>query len=192
MKSKLFVENIAGKEIDFEFWRKEKLKSKIAVDSVKLKKLFENVLPHFGLNHAKAFRALLSSDSLNASELIDLTEIRRGKIYSVLNDLIDFGFVNSNHCSPAEYFAKRSSNAVNKIFSHKIREMGEMQNECLSAIRNFEENVSPAFVLDVARKKIYNRNSKTTPLQTELREMKKVIELAIAKTVPKTIPQKYF
>ncbi len=73
-------------------------------DAIELKKVFEGLVQGFGINHARIYHTLLSSEVRTAADLMQETSVNQATTYAVLRELIEWELVQSNNTTPASYF----------------------------------------------------------------------------------------
>ena len=72
--------------------------------ALELKKIFNDLVPGFGINHARAYYSLLSSDVKTAKQLIHETGVNQATTYAVLRDLLKWELIMYSNTNPTSYY----------------------------------------------------------------------------------------
>jgi len=72
--------------------------------ALELKKIFSGLVEGFGLNHARVYYALLSSEVKTAKELVEETNVNQATTYAVLRELIKWELIKRGNMNPTTYF----------------------------------------------------------------------------------------
>ncbi|MCX6799252.1 MAG: hypothetical protein NTW59_04120 [Candidatus Diapherotrites archaeon] len=87
---------------------------------LKVKELFGDVVPGFGITHAKVYAALLSGEVKTARQLGEETGISHNKVYSILKDLMREKIVLYTNTNPANYHVKDPPKVYENLVNRKI------------------------------------------------------------------------
>ena len=72
--------------------------------ALELKRIFNGLIDGFGLNHAQAYYALLSSEVKTAKQLIQETGVNQATTYAVLRELLKWELIQCSKTNPTHYF----------------------------------------------------------------------------------------
>jgi len=97
--------------------------------TIRIKELFEEFLPRFGMSHAKVYGALMYGETKTAKQLYGETGISYHKIYSVLKDLEGQGILTSINTSPANFHIKSPEKTFEKLITRKKAEIERMSKD---------------------------------------------------------------
>jgi len=147
---------------------------------LQIKRIYSELVPRFGINHAKVFFSLLDSRPQEARELIENTGIPREKIYSVLKELAGFGLVKQAGSAPMRFFIESPREILRKKIAKREKELESKLCE-LEKIQCDRSSEKPrAYVLDVEKTKIFGLKSKNSVDDVEeLRAIRRAVDEAI-------------
>ncbi len=72
--------------------------------ALELKKIFNGMIDSFGLNHARVYYILISSEVKTAKQLVQETGINQATVYAVLRELIKWDLIQQSNTNPASYY----------------------------------------------------------------------------------------
>jgi len=87
--------------------------------SLELKRIFNGLIEGFGLNHARVYYALLSSEVKTANQLIQETKVNQATTYAVLRELLRWELIKNSNTTPTNYFIEDPVKTFEKQV-HKI------------------------------------------------------------------------
>jgi len=146
---------------------------------LQLKGICSELVPRFGINHAKVFFELLDKKPREAKELIEETGIPREKIYSVLKELVAFGLIKQTASVPMKFFVENPKAVLKRKIIKREREL-EGQLLKFERILSGKATESNAYVLDLKRTKVFGFGSKRVVEDLEeLRTIRRAIDEAI-------------
>jgi sugar-specific transcriptional regulator TrmB len=103
----------------------------------------------WGSYHAAAYRCLVDEGPLEASEVVVRTDVPRGRIYDVLEDLVEEGVVTYREGNPSEYGAQNPE----RLLQDRKEEFDEKATGLIETLGNAyqlnlpEESSSSAWIL---------------------------------------------
>lgn len=78
----------------------------------KADKPLQHIMDDWTKNHAQAYRCLVVEGPLEASEVVVRTTVPRGRIYDILDDLVNEGVVNYRESNPSVYEAENPEGVI--------------------------------------------------------------------------------
>ncbi len=102
----------------------------------------------FGEYEARAYCALISRSQLSAGEISKITEIPQGRVYSILNGLLDKGFVNVFAGAIKKYEAVNPETAFKSLIESKRQDVKQLQDLSTSLSETFEKQKVESTKLD--------------------------------------------
>ena len=144
----------------------------------RLKGLFEEVLPHFSLGHAKICRSLFFGEAKTARQLHEETGVSYHKIYFMLNGLREQGIVSSVNSSPTNYLINNASKLFERLVEKKIRELQKMSQEIGEIVGGDLEAGEKEYIFRINPKNMQTRlfDNKNKALVQELQEAREIIQ----------------
>jgi len=101
--------------------------------ALELKKIFSGLTDSFGLNHAKVYYTLLSSEVKTAKQLIEETKVNQATTYAVLRELLKWELIKHSNTNPTSYFIdnpmktfERQVKKKEKIINTKRRQLEKL------------------------------------------------------------------
>jgi len=101
--------------------------------ALELKKIFDSLVNGFGLNHARAYYTLLSSEPKTAKQVIAETGVNQATTYAVLRDLIKWSLVKVSNTNPASYYTEnplktfeQQTKRIEKTIEAKRKQLEEL------------------------------------------------------------------
>ncbi|MBI2549156.1 TrmB family transcriptional regulator [Candidatus Woesearchaeota archaeon] len=85
---------------------------------------------------SKVYETLVVEGDLTGGKISRLSGVPQGKVYTVLNSLIEKGFVSVTPIKPKIFRAKDSSNAISSFLNQKIKELTLLKEEIPRKLRN--------------------------------------------------------
>ncbi len=101
---------------------------------LRLKAIFSELVPGFGINHARIYNSLLTSETKTASDLIAETGINQATTYGVLRELVAWELVQTNNSTPAIYFIEDPLKTLDGIHKKRVREVENGKKELVELI----------------------------------------------------------
>jgi sugar-specific transcriptional regulator TrmB len=101
---------------------------------LRLKAIFSELVPGFGINHARIYNSLLTSETKTASDLIAETGINQATTYGVLRELVGWEIVQTNNSTPAFYFIEDPLKTLDSIEKKRLKEVEEGKKELVKLI----------------------------------------------------------
>ncbi len=157
---------------------------------IKLKAIFSELLPGFGVSHAKVYFFLLSGEVKTATQLSRESLVPVNKVYVALNDLLRHGLVHCTNSHPANYFSKNPVKAFEKLVKRKTSFLARRAVELEGILKQSLQAEEQTYLIRIngENKKIEDfKNKVPVKDERELKEMKKTIEEALEKTNGKKV-----
>ena len=152
---------------------------------------FKGVLNGFGVNHARTYSCLLSSAAKNCGEIIQDSGVCKSITYLVLKDLLEWGLVSRNNCSPASYFAVDPINAFGLLRKGKEKSFEESLvklSDVIAESSGIEQGI--LVVGKGTQTKLINFNTRQEIASREIAfELRESVSRAVDKIVAKSIQQ---
>jgi sugar-specific transcriptional regulator TrmB len=101
---------------------------------LRLKAIFSELVPGFGINHARIYNALLTSETKTASDLIAETEINQATTYGVLRELVEWEIIQTNNSTPAIYFVEDPLKTLDSIEKKRFKEVEQGRKQLVELI----------------------------------------------------------
>jgi len=101
---------------------------------LRLKAIFSELVPGFGINHARIYNSLLTSETKTASDLIAETGINQATVYGVLRELVEWELAQTNNSTPALYFIEDPLKTLDSIEKKRFKEVEEGKKELVRLI----------------------------------------------------------
>lgn len=150
-----------------------------------LKKIYSGIVPGFGVNHAKIYYTLLSSEVKTAKQIIQETGVCQPITYSVLNDLIENQLIQKNNIKPSGYFLKDPIKTYYQKTEKARKEMEKGKKELQNIILNDSQEKLQKFIIEIGKgnqTKLVNYETKQEIKEAyELKAIKKEIEEIISR-----------
>jgi sugar-specific transcriptional regulator TrmB len=147
-----------------------------------IKDVFSIILPRFSAKHAKLLFALIKAESLTASELIQITKIPRSKIYSLLNDLIEFKLIECKTGTPKVYHLDKPITLIKRKFYEYQKKLESMKTQLLLNLKDESKTFEKAYIIKPEKCKIIDMNTRYEVKDLSiLKEIKKIIETQLDK-----------
>ncbi len=125
--------------------------------------VYSDLIDGFGVNHARAYFCLLSSEVKTARQVIEETGICKATIYSVLKELIDADLVDCSNSNPRNYFILDPVRVFNKKVEEKRKALLKRLDTLEKVIANGDSEESQEFLIKVGKgnqTKIINARTK--------------------------------
>lgn len=85
--------------------------------------IFGNLVPSFGLCHAKIYCSLKNGEPKTARQISEETGLVMNKAYTALKDLLEYGVVMCSGVNPANYHIKDPNNCINRFLKRAITQL---------------------------------------------------------------------
>ena len=72
--------------------------------ALELKKIFNGIIDSFGLNHARIYYTLISSEVKTAKQLIEEAGVNQATTYAVLRELLKWELIKASNTNPTNYY----------------------------------------------------------------------------------------
>ena len=146
---------------------------------LKLKGIFSELVHGFGINHARIYNALLTSETKTASDLIIETGVNPATTYSVLRELTRWELTKTNNTTPANYFIENPLKTLEKIHKKRDKEIEESQKKLLQLIEK-DSPKTDSIIIRIGRgeqtKLFHSTTKKELKYKEELEEVKQLVE----------------
>ncbi len=150
-----------------------------------LKKIYSGIVPGFGVNHAKIYYALLSSEVKTAKQLIEETGVCQPITYSVLNNLIENQLISKNNVKPSGFFLNDPIKTYFKKTEKTRKQFEKGKKELENIILSDSEEKLQKFIIEIGKgnqTKLINSETKQEIKEAyELKAIKKEIEEIITR-----------
>ena len=159
-------------------------------DEVAIQEIFREITPRFGVNHARVYRCVLSTQAKTARQVIEQTGIYRPVVYRTLKDLINFGLVKQLPCAPAMFFAHRPVQRAGVLVNRRKRELDNRITELKKIIGNATSLSGEEYLISIdgGQRLLINRKTHTELKDEQrLREIKATVEGQLAQIEQKKI-----
>ncbi len=145
--------------------------------TLRIRELFKDVVPSFGISHAKAYTALMQGEIKTAKELSGEIDISHNKIYSILKELITENIVICTNTNPINYHVKSPQKTFEKLVNKKIALL-EKRTEEFDKIINDEIAYAneKEYVIRFGEKQTRLFDNKNKTAVKELKEAKQIIQ----------------
>ncbi len=100
--------------------------------ALELKKIFNGVIDSFGLNHARVYYTLLSSEVKTAKQLIETTNVNQATTYAVLRELLKWELIKHSNTNPTSYFIDNPM----KTFEQQVKRKEKIINTKRKQLEN--------------------------------------------------------
>ncbi len=144
---------------------------------LKIKELFEELLPRFGISHAKVYKAVMHGEIKTARQLGEETDISHHKVYSILKDLVEQNIVASINTNPANFHVKNPSKTFQGLINKKLGDLEKMTKEFEKVIDKEDINLyEREYIVKIKQKQTKLFDNKNKLLVKEARETRQLIE----------------
>ena len=130
---------------------------------LKLKGLFSQVVPYFGMNHAKVYCSLFNGEIKSAKHLAQETDIAKNKVYHVLNDLKEYGLVTATNTHPITYYCKKPEKEINRLVNKKVSMLTRLPGQLQEIIDEDETEIGKTYLVRIKglQTKLVDHKTKT-------------------------------
>jgi sugar-specific transcriptional regulator TrmB len=94
-------------------------------DVLAIPRVFSDLVPRFGCNHAMVYRCLLSVEAKTASSIIRETKLCKQVVYRVIKDLVLFGLIKRIGSGPTMFFADKPVQKMGVLINRKKKLLDE-------------------------------------------------------------------
>jgi sugar-specific transcriptional regulator TrmB len=146
---------------------------------LKLKDLFCDLLPSFGVNHAKVYSALMFGEVKTASHLAKETGIAPTKVYLALRDLTEYKLINCTSTHPINYYVKNPGKIISKLVERKINFLNKKPEEFKKILNNQNGDEGKEYLIrfnGIQTKLIDNKNKTIIKDAQEIKFIRKKLE----------------
>jgi len=143
---------------------------------LEVRDLFSELVPSFGINHAKIFCLLLKGEVKTAKQLSDESGIAHHKIYSPLKDLMGEKIVYQTNGNPSCFYMKNPSKVYEKLVSRKILALEKRPEKFDRIIGEVEDVDEKVYVLRISEKQTKLLDDTNKLLVKEKREVDFLLE----------------
>lgn len=160
--------------------------------TLKIKEIFEDLVPSFGLNHAKIYSALISREVKNATQLMQETSVSGTKTYKALNDLIKYELVYSTRDRPTAYYTKNPTKDLNNLVNKKISLLEKKPETLKEILNNWQENDQKSYLIQISgtQTKITDSYNKIiVKNETEIKTIRKQLDTMLEEMEKKKVSQ---
>ncbi len=100
--------------------------------ALELKKIFNGIVQGFGLNHARVYYTLLSSEVKTTKQLIEETNVNQATTYAVLRELLKWELIKHSNTNPTTYFIDNPM----KTFEQQVKKKEKIINTKRKQLEN--------------------------------------------------------
>lgn len=156
---------------------------------LRIRSLFQDVVPSFGITHAKVYSALMSGEVKTAKQLSGETSISHNKIYSLLKDLIREKIVHHTNTNPINYHTRDPAKTYERIVNRRIALLEKLPEEFDKIVSsNPTENDEKEYLIKFCGKqtRLFDNKNKAMVQETnEARQIVKQLNIYIEELKPK-------
>ncbi|MFH0955296.1 MAG: helix-turn-helix domain-containing protein [Candidatus Micrarchaeota archaeon] len=158
--------------------------------ALKLKAIFTDLVPGFGINHARIYNALLTSDTKTASDLIVETGVNQATTYTVLRELLAWELIQANNTTPTVYYTQDPLKTLDTIQRKRSKEVENSKKELANLIEE-DTPKTDSIIIKIGQgeqtKLIHSITKKELKFREEILPLKQLIdELAADAPTKKT------
>jgi sugar-specific transcriptional regulator TrmB len=119
--------------------------------ALELKKVFSGLLPGFGINHARVYYCLLSSEVKTGKQVIEETKISQPIAYASLNDLLGFGLAKKTNTKPANYYSLDPIKTFYKLVKSHTKKHEKNLKKLENIILEDSENNVQKYMIEIGK-----------------------------------------
>ena len=101
-------------------------------DALELKKVFNDLIKGFGLNHARLYYTLISSEVKTAKQLIEETSVNQATTYAILRELLKWELIKHSNTNPTSYYIDNPM----KTFEQQVKKKEKIINTKRKQLEN--------------------------------------------------------
>ncbi|MFH1391536.1 MAG: helix-turn-helix domain-containing protein [Candidatus Diapherotrites archaeon] len=143
---------------------------------IEVRDLFQEVIPSFGIMHAKTYSSLMSGEIKTAKQVSNETGISHNKIYSVLKDLIKEKIISSTNTNPVSYHAKEPSKTYEKLVNKRILALEKKPEIFDKIIHDVEPINEREYIVRITNTQTKLFDNKNKAIVKESQEARMVLE----------------
>ncbi|MBI5554090.1 MAG: hypothetical protein HY917_05115 [Candidatus Diapherotrites archaeon] len=143
---------------------------------LRLHALFQNLVPTFGLTHAKVCRALLNGEIKTAKQIGKESFISPNKVYGILKDLLQQKIVSTTNTNPASYHIPSPQKTFVRLVNQRISLLEKRIQEFGKIIENTASGGEKEYIIRImgAQTKLFDNTTKA--FVKEPQEAKQVVK----------------
>ena len=159
--------------------------------ALEIREIFRDVIPGFGVNHAKVYYCLLSSEPKSGKQIINETGICKSIAYSALKELVNAGVICRNNCRPTIFFTKDPMETYENIARQKSMELEKGLRKLGKIIEDDSQNENERILVVIGKGKqtklINYRTMEEICRRDEAYRIKEFVNRAVDKIVAESL-----